>query len=363
MSQRIVLFIGSLSVGGAERVTVNLANQLAENGYEVEILVITEHGELVDEIASGVDFFVLSVDQMRWAAIPLARYLRRTRPEVLISFLTEANIMAIIAARMARASTITIATEHSTQSGKSGWPAKRDMTLAKHTYQFADHIVGVSNGVSEDVRKWARVPDDKVITIYNPVVTEEQIGTTYDPPSHRWFQDEDIEVVLTVGRHVKEKDYPTLIRAFSQLLESRKNVRLVMLGEGKLTPEYESLVEELGIKGKVWMPGLVTPPYPYMTHADVFALSSRVEGLSLVLIEAMACGTPVVSTDCPSGPSEVLVNGEYGELVPVGDPNSLKRALVRALEDPVDPESLRQRARDFSVDKAAKEYEKLFTNV
>ncbi len=358
----ITLFIGNLSIGGAERVTVNLANQLAENGHDVEVLVVTDDGELADELAPAVEQSVLSVNRMRWAAIPLGRHLRRTRPDALISFMTAANVMAIVAARMARVLTTVIATEHSTQSGKRGMAIKRDMTLAKYTYRFADHVVGVSEGVADDIRDWAWVPDDKVVTIYNPVVTEEQIGATYELPSHPWFQDDDIEVVLSVGRHVEEKDYPTLIRAFALLLEERENARLMLLGGGELTSAYESLIAELGIEPEVEMPGFVMEPHPYMAHADVFALSSRVEGLSLVLIEAMACGTPVVSTDCPNGPAEVLANGKYGELVPVGNPSSLKNALVRALSDPIDIQLLRECARDFSVSKAAMEYEKLFSD-
>jgi glycosyltransferase involved in cell wall biosynthesis len=137
----------------------------------------------------------------------------------------------------------------------------------------------------------------------------------------------------------------------------------MLLGGGELTPEYESLIVELGIEEEVAMPGFVTEPYPYMAHADVFALSSRVEGLSLVLIEAMACGTPVVSTDCPNGPSEVLVDGKYGELVPVGDPSSLKNTLARILCKPINTDILRDRARCFSVKNAVTEYNELFTDI
>lgn len=358
---RVTLFIGHLFIGGAERVTVNLANQLVENGHQVEVLVVTDDGELADELVPEVKRSVLSVDHMRWAAVPLARHLRRTRPDVLISFMTAANVIAIIATRSAWVSTTVIATEHSTKSEVRDITQKPDLILAKYLYSFADYIVGVSEGVSEDICEWARVSDDKVVTIYNPVISEEEIGTTYKPPSHPWFHDDDIAVVLSVGRHTSQKDYPTLIRSFALLLEERENVRLMLLGGGELTSEYESLIAELGIEEEVAMPGFVTQPYPYMAHADVFALSSRVEGLSLVLIEAMACGTTVVSTDCPNGPSEVLVDGKYGELVPVGDPDSLKSALTRALLHPTDEGLLRERAGDFSIKKAATEYEQLFS--
>ena len=357
---KVTLFISSLSIGGAERVTVNLANQLAENGHKVEVLVVTDGGEFADELAPAVEQCVLPVDRIRWTAIPLTRHLYRKRPDVLISFMTPANVMAIVAVRMAMVSTTVIVTEHSTQSGRQGMAVKRNMALASWTYRFADHVVAVSKGVSEDIRKWAGVSRDKITTIYNPVITEEQIGKNYEVPSHSWFQDDDIEVVLSVGRHAEEKDYPTLIRAFTLLLEEHENARLMLLGGGELTQEYRSLTTELGIEAEVEMPGFIKHPYPYMSHADVFALSSRVEGLSLVLIEAMACGTPVVSTDCPNGPSEVLAGGKYGELVAVADPSSLKNALMRVLSDPTDTQLLQDRARDFSVSKAATKYEKLF---
>ena len=181
-------------------------------------------------------------------------------------------------------------------------------------------------------------------------------------PDHEWFTNEDISVVVTAGRHVEQKDHPTLLRAFAELHSELDHTRLVVLGEGPLTPEYQQLSTKLGIKKEVLFPGFVYNPYQYMTHADVFALSSRWEGLSLVLIEAMACGTTVVSTDCPNGPSEVLAGGEYGELVPVGNPRLLKNALVRALSNPTNTRLLRERARDFSVSKAATEYEKLFSD-
>ena len=360
MSRDIILFIGSLTIGGAERVAVNLANQLVKNGHQVKVLTVTEDGELVDELVPEVEFSSLSVDRMRWAPIPLARHLWKTRPDILISFMTAANVMGIVATLMSRVSTTVIVTEHSTQSGKRRLSVKRDMFLAKYIYAFADHIVGVSEGVANDIRKWACVSSDKITCIYNPVVSEDQIDTSYELPSHQWFHDDDIEVVLSVGRHTKEKDYPTLIRAYAQLLEERENVRLMLLGGGELTTEYKSLIAELGIGDEVTMPGFVTQPYPYMAHSDIFALSSRVEGLSLVLIEAMACGTPVVSTDCPNGPAEVLADAEYGELVPTEDSEALKEALNRTLTDPLPAKKLQARAQDFSIQKATRQYEILF---
>lgn len=362
MCERVILVIGDLTIGGAERVTVNLANQFVNDGINVEVLVINKRGCLIDELSDQVTVSTLSANRMPWTAIELARHLRRTRPDVLISFMTAINIMSTFAAELSRVSTQVILTEHNTQTQKEDSRTRRKLFQAKYVYKFADHIVGVSNGVTEDISKWANVSADKITTIYNPVVTNEIINSNYTLPNKEWFNNSAISVVLTAGRHSKQKDHRTLLRAFAELHKEQEHTRLVILGEGELTSEYQDLAVDLGIDNKVSLPGFVDNPYQYMTHADVFALSSRWEGLSLVLIEAMACGTPVVSTDCPNGPSEVLKDGEYGELVPVGDPSSLKNALMRTLQSPTDKMDLQKRANEFTATRAATRYKKLYTN-
>ncbi|OYR83522.1 hypothetical protein DJ84_08015 [Halorubrum ezzemoulense] len=357
---KISLFIGDLSIGGAERVAVNLANQLAVNGHQVEIVLVERQGELVSAVSDNVNIFELDTKRMRWAVIPLTRYLRESKPEVVIPLLTPANVIMILAAKISRTAPQVIVTEHGQKMESSSLSMKRDTILAKYLYKYADNIVGVSNGVSENVRSWANIDPDSVTTIYNPVIDEEMISRKPPAPPHPWFQQNDIKVILTAGRHVKQKDHSTLIRSFTRLLKDRKDVRLVLLGEGELTPEYEQLAKELGSHEKILLPGFVEDPFQYMSHADVFVLSSRWEGLSLVLIEAMASGTQVVSTDCPSGPSEVLMNGEYGNLVPVGDPEAMKNALIDIFENPFPEERLRDRARDFSIEKSTNQYENLF---
>lgn len=358
MPGRVSLFVGDLSIGGAEQVVVNLSKGLTDFGYEVDIVMVRKRGKLLNDIPESVNIVELSVNRMRWCLPPLASYLNKTQPQAVISFMTGANIMALLANQICGRPAVTIATEHNTQSMKQS-PLMRSMRLiARFIYRLADHIIGVSSGVSEDILRWSNLPDDKVKTIYNPVIEQSLINKQYKCPDHPWYIRDDIDVVLGAGRHVEQKNFETLIRAFSKLQIDRKT-RLVLVGEGERTEEYQKLAEDLGISEKICMPGFVDSLNRYMAYSDVFALSSKWEGLSLVLIEAMGCGTPVVSTDCPFGPAEVLADGEYGSLVPVGSVNILRSEIQETLDNPMCSKKLRNRAMDFSIETATRDYVEL----
>jgi len=190
--------------------------------------------------------------------------------------------------------------------------------------------------------------------IYNPVVTPSLKSLATAPVDHPWIGTNQPPLVLAVGRLTAQKDYPTLLRAFAKV-RSRRNCRLIILGEGELRDSLEALTSQLGIADSVQLPGFADNPFAWMSKASLFVLSSAWEGLPNVLIQAMACGTPVVSTDCPSGPAEILENGKWGRLVPVGDEVALAEAMDRALEDKVFPD-VAVRATYFSLDSALNEY-------
>lgn len=361
MNKTVCLFIGDLTIGGAQRVVVNLAKGFSQEGYNVEIVLLKKNGELLAQVPKSVNVIELSTDKIRWCAIPLVRYLKSSNPDTLISFLTGANIMAIIGNRLAGRPSQTIITEHSIKSERNRKSTKRDMFLAKYTYKYADDIVGVSNGVIRDIHSWTGIPISDLSVVYNPVVEDGMDKKNYIPPTHPWFTDPHIPIILSVGRHSSEKDYSTLIQAFSEVT-SKIDARLVLLGGGELTAEYRQLAQNLGIENDLFMPGWVSNPYPYMAYSDVFALSSRVEGLSNVLIEAMNFGTPVVSTDCPTGPSEILKNGQLGPLVPVGDETALADAILNVLDDPISPDILQVRASKFSINTAVNQYKEIMKN-
>ena len=179
---------------------------------------------------------------------------------------------------------------------------------------------------------------------------------------HSWFQSGDVPIVVGVGRLVKQKDFCTLIRAFAIAREERE-LKLVILGEGPLRKELEKLIRDLNVKNDVWMPGFVSNPYAYMKRSDVFALSSRWEGLGVVVIEAIALGVQVVSTDCHSGPAEILDNGRYGKLVPVADVHAFANALLHTLSNSVEKTMLYERAKDFSPEKIVPQYLGIFSSI
>ena len=201
---------------------------------------------------------------------------------------------------------------------------------------------------------------ERITTIYNPIVTPHLQGKMTERPDHPWFLDDGAPIVLAPGRLQKEKDYSTLIKAFA-LLSSRRSCRLVILGEGRGRKRLERLAQELGLAGRISLPGWVENPFAFMSHASLFVVSSRYEGLSMVLVEAMACGCPCVSTDCPSGPAEILRNGEVGPLVPVGDEVALAEVMHQVIDQPPDRRTLQARATDFSLERAVDEYEMLLS--
>jgi glycosyltransferase involved in cell wall biosynthesis len=226
-------------------------------------------------------------------------------------------------------------------------------------YPRADTVIAVSDGIAEAIIELTGLPRAQITTIYNPVVDATLLDKASEPIDHPWFTPGEPPVVLSVGRFRMQKDFPTLIRAFA-LVRSARPARLMILGDGTRRRALEALVDNLGLRSDVALPGYAENPLPWMRRAAVFVLSSTWEGLPGVLIEALAAGCPVVSTDCPSGPAEILDRGAYGPLVPSRDPQALAQAILAVLENPPDRDRLRQRAALFSVDVAVAKYLAVF---
>jgi glycosyltransferase involved in cell wall biosynthesis len=227
--------------------------------------------------------------------------------------------------------------------------------MARRFYPAADVIVAVSSGVADDLARVTALPRNQIRPIYNPVVTHELITQSQETVDHPWFSANAPPVVLGVGRLAAQKDFSTLIRAFARVRATRE-VRLLILGEGRKRPTLEALAASLGVAKDVSLPGFCDNPFSAMAYAAVFVLSSAYEGLPGVLIQALACGCPVVSTDCPSGPAEILEAGTHGLLVPVGDDAALATAICSTLNAPPQADWLRARAAEFSVEKATDRY-------
>jgi glycosyltransferase involved in cell wall biosynthesis len=353
---RIAFFLPTLVGGGAERVIVNLAQAIAERGLPVELVVAEAKGELVAQRPASVPLVDLGAPRVLRSIGPLARHLRRTRPRVVVSSMSHANLVALWAARLAGTRTPVIATVHNTmsqstpqQGGVAGrlWPR-----LLGTFYPWAAEIVAVSRGAADDLARTARLPRERIRVVYNPVVTPAMLALARERPTHPWFGPGEPPVVLGVGRLTPQKDFGTLMRAFAALRAARP-ARLMILGEGEERGRLEALARELGISGDVALPGFQANAMAHLSAAGLFVLSSAWEGLPTVLIEALAAGTRVVSTDCPSGPREILQDGRLGRLVPVGDAPALARAMAETLDGtavPVAPEALAPFTRDVAVD-------------
>ena len=284
-------------------------------------------------------------------------YIRQEKPDCILPSLGEPENAMLLAARLVPGSPPIVPIVHGMLR-----PYRKIRSKYLLLYPHADHLVGVSRGVAANVADVPGVDKSEISAIYNPVYFEEMPKLALKFPDHPWTHDDGPPVVLAAARFSKDKDFPTLLRAFRRLSE-RRSVRLLILGEGRWRKRYEALIQKLDLSDSVSMPGRVDDPLSYMARAAVFVLSSRREGLANVLIEALACGCPVVSTDCPYGPSEILEGGRWGELVPVGKDGELADAIERTLDNPLPREVLRRRAEFFSVDKAVDQYEKLIAKV
>jgi glycosyltransferase involved in cell wall biosynthesis len=296
-------------------------------------------------------------------AIPaLARYLSNERPEAILGVLDYANFATILARRLAGLPVRTVASVHnhmSSAAANAQRPHLRHVIpLARRLYPDADAVVCVSDGVANDLAASVGVPSALLTTIYNPVITPRILELAGAPAPHRWFAPGDVPVILGVGKFRRQKDFATLIRAFARL-RKKYPAHLILLGDGPERAELERLTRELGIASEVDMPGFNPNPYAFMARASVFVLSSRWEGFGNVLVEAMACGCPVVSTDCPSGPAEILANGRYGKLVPVGDERALANTIVAQIDAPIGIDEAACRANEFTAATSAARYEEI----
>lgn len=359
---KIAVFLPSLQGGGAERTMLTLANGFAARGLVVDLVLSDAHGTYLADVSSGVRIVDLGCQRV-FASLPrLIRYLRRERPQALLSALSHANIVAICAGFFARTGTRIVVSERATLSAilEVASSARQRLLpkLMRWLYPAADRVVAVSQGVADDLAAVLGLARDRIAVIYNPVVTAGLLQRSREPLRHRWFSAKDgPPVVLAVGRLGAEKDFATLIRAFAKL-RAQRDARLVILGEGELRDELSRLVHRLGLHEDVELPGFAANPFAFMRHASLFVLSSRTEGLPGVLIEAMACGAPVVSTECPSGPAEILENGKWGTLVPVGNVEALAEAMAATL-DRTDRPDVESRARAFGVEDAVAGYLKV----
>ncbi|KAM3090771.1 glycosyltransferase [Phormidesmis sp. 146-35] len=362
---RIALLCAGNPVGGDTKVVLNLLKGLAERNLFVD-LVLASAAELVVENLPPqvrvIDLQVVAPPRALGAfklLLPLSRYLRQEKPKVLIANLSYTNAIPVLAKLLARAEIRLILVEHLALSKNQNRLDERRSQfvplLMRSLYPMSDAVVAVSHGLAEQLQADLKLRAGLLKVIRNPIVGQTLYEKAQEPVDHPWLQPGQPPVFLGVGRLDAQKDFETLIRAFSWVKRDRP-ARLIILGKGGLRAPLAALIKQLGLEADVDLPGFEANPYKYMSRSSVFVLSSRWEALPTVLIEAMACGCQVVATNCPYGPDEILAGGRFGQLVPIENPTALADAMKQAIDAPICVESIQNQAAEFSCDRAVSQY-------
>jgi len=359
MNTKISILLASTGDGGVGKTRVHLANEFVRQGYQVDLVLGKQKGHYMEMLDPAVRVVILRTSHALFGVPRLAWYFRRERPDVVLSQRIRVNVLALRARRLARMNvpifvTINTLVAKQLEVFDPGKGAKQ-LRMLRRYYPHNDGIIAVSRGVAEEAANVLGLPAEKIEVIHDPVVTPDMAERARQPVDHPWLKPGQPPVILGMGRFDPVKDFPSLLRAFAKV-RTELDCRLILLGQGQLRDELIGLAAELEIKDQCDLPGFVENPYAWLSKAALFALSSRFEGFSLALAEALALGIPVVATDCPCGPREILDDGRYGPLVPVGDPEALAQAMLKTLRQPPASDFLRARGQAFRADVIARQY-------
>jgi glycosyltransferase involved in cell wall biosynthesis len=356
--RRIAIVLPNLAGGGAERLSLDLAGEFIARGYAVDFVLLQKFGALLQLTPSKAQIHELGACRFRSVPLAFARYLRRRRPDAVIANMWPLTTTCVTGAILSRHAGRIVVVDHnplSRQYAQRGRSTKLSMSASIGTlYRLADARIGVSSGVVDDLAAIGGISRTRFEVIYNPVpVRDAAAADALLVADAAWGAGQGARI-LSVGSFKAQKNQALAIRALARA--PAEMGRLLLLGDGPMRNELAALAAAEGVADRVIMPGFFADPSPFYRSADLFVLSSDYEGFGNVIVEALSFGLPVVSTDCPSGPAEILENGRYGRLVPVGDADALARAMGEALAATHDREALRRRARDFSLEAAADRY-------
>ncbi len=356
----VAIYMHDLSPGGVERQCLVLARELAARGINIVLVVHQLRGELMPLLPSNLRVVSLNGSRTLDDVIRLRRFLRQEKPDVLLANVDHNNIAATIAKAISGTRTKVVICQHNPLSAHftdtENWKHRLVPWFYGRMARWVDHAIGVSDGIGAELVS-VGIPKAKVTRIYNAVIGADFDCRAGQAVTHPWLTEKDRPVFVSAARLVGMKDQRTLLRAFASVVRKRP-ARLMMLGTGPMLPELRELADLLGIAEHVTFEGFVRNPLPYMQAADAFLLSSRCEGFGNVLVEALGCGTPVISTDCPYGPAEILEKGRFGVLVPPRDPEAMATAMIDCLDHPErwSAGMLRDRANAFSYAVCADQY-------
>lgn len=353
---RIAFVLPDMGGGGAERVALTLIRAFIERGHDIDLVLMRGEGELLAELPSAVRLFDLESPGLLATLWGLRRYLRAHRPDAVQASMWPLTIVAILARTLARSRARLVVSDHTTLSIHYDVGALLRAALRVTTslfYPWADARVIVSKRAADDLARLSGLDRQSIAVIYNPIdapPTADQAGAA----DRLWSEGDGLRI-LSVGSLKAVKNYPLLIRAFARVAQ-RRPARLTIVGQGPERDALAALAAAEGVGDRVMLPGYAANPWPYYASADLFVLSSDYEGFGNVLVEAMAMGVKVVSTDCESGPSEILDGGRFGRLVPCGEIEALAQAMEQAIDAPADADALRARAASLSGEGAIERY-------
>ena len=353
---RIAIFVATSGHSGVDSTMKNLIPAIARRGYLVDLLKVRKHGPELPVIPAGVRVIDLGSKHVYSAFFAVCRYLKEYRPEVMLADKDRVNRTALLAKKMTGVATrlvlssgTTISVDLAGRGALERWMTRNSMGKL---YPAADNLITISKGSADDLANYTGFPRERIEVVPAPVIPAALLTETRPRPAHPWFQPGEPPVILGVGKLAPGKDYATLIRAFASVRKDKK-CRLVIIGKGKQEKELYALAAALGVRDDIDLPGFQPNAYDFMAHAALFVHTSLLEGLGFVIIEALAVGTPVVATDCPSGPREILQDGKYGLLVPVQDHEKLAEAILATLNHAHPAAFLKEAARPYEIELSA----------
>ena len=362
MHKKIAIFLPNLGGGGAERVALASAADLVGRGHEVDLVLVRAEGALLPLVPAGVHVIDLDAPRIVRSFWPLVRYLKLAKPDVIHAVMWPITVLAIIAVWLARGSTDVVVSEQvalSRRTAASDWEMALMRWSTRLLYPRVKTIIACSGDAAQALSELSEVPQSKIEVIFNPISPPAKIESTREAEVLWGGADERL---ITIGSLKRQKNQKLMIEAFANL-RSRPRAKLMILGEGPLREELMLYAHKRGVASRLIMPGFFLDPWPFLASADLFVMSSDWEGFPLALAEGMCAGLKIVSTDCKSGPAEMLDGGRYGRLVPCGDADALTRAIDEELDEPPRPEELRARADEVAGSAMVHRYTELLTQV